>query len=307
MQRFFKESLNFYQMKYKILLLLALTVIFASKCTEEEVVPIVYFDHVTQAQKDNDSLVKFFQTNYLDSNGEIKKIDAAQAPIWGSNVLKDTIVKHKWDYTDDAHDVEIDYKLYYIKVLDNGIEEMRPTVVDSAFISYKGALLNGTVFDENPYGFWMTLLNVNVRKGMYNGWVHFKPGNLIVNADQTFSFENQGKGILIMPSGLAYANESRTKIPENSPLVFYINLNMVNRTDWDSDGIDSIYEDLNHNRIFTDDDTDGDTKQNYYDADDDGDGVLTKDEHPDPNGDHNPNDAQMTMGTLADYLNPAVK
>jgi len=304
LQRFFKESLNFYQMKHKILLLLALTVIFASKCTEEEVVPIVYFDHVTQAQKDNDSLVKFFKTNYLDANGAIKKIDAAQTPIWGSDVLKDTIIKYKWDYTDDAHDVEIDYKLYYI-VLDEGIG-VRPTVADSTFISYKGTLLSGTVFDENPYGLWMT--QFAFIKGISNGWVHFKPGNLIVNADQTFSFENQGKGILIMPSGLAYANDSTTKIPANSPLVFYINLNMVNRTDWDSDGIDSFYEDLNHNGVFTDDNTDGDSYQDYLDADDDGDGVLTKNEHPDPNGDHNPSDAEdANSNNIPDYLDPLTK
>jgi hypothetical protein len=49
--------------------------------------------------------------------------------------------------------------------------------------------------------------------------------------------------------------------------------------------------------------TDGDGLSNVIDPDDDGDGVLTKDEAPDPNGNGNPNDAVDTdMGGGPDYL-----
>ena len=50
-------------------------------------------------------------------------------------------------------------------------------------------------------------------------------------------------------------------------------------TDHDSDGVNSIEEDLNKDHIFNNDDTDSDGIPNFYDNDDDGDGILTKDEY----------------------------
>jgi len=50
-------------------------------------------------------------------------------------------------------------------------------------------------------------------------------------------------------------------------------------------------------------DTDSDGIYDYLDSDDDGDGLLTKEEHPDPNSDSNPKDAQDTdADELPDYL-----
>ena len=62
-------------------------------------------------------------------------------------------------------------------------------------------------------------------------------------------------------------------------MIFQINLNTFNTTDHDYDGINSIDEDLNGDHIFANDDTDEDNIPNYRDSDDDGDGVLTKDEY----------------------------
>jgi FKBP-type peptidyl-prolyl cis-trans isomerase FkpA len=55
--------------------------------------------------------------------------------------------------------------------------------------------------------------------------VHFKAGDWVTNTDGSFTFSNGGKGIIFMPSGLAYGNVYQTKIPNNSPLIFYVNLN----------------------------------------------------------------------------------
>ncbi len=52
-----------------------------------------------------------------------------------------------------------------------------------------------------------------------------------------------------------------------------------------------------------DGDTDGDGLDDYIDADDDGDNILTADENPDPNGDGDLSDAQDTDGDgIPDYL-----
>lgn len=77
----------------------------------------------------------------------------------------------------------------------------------------------------------------------------------------------------------------------------------ANGGDSDSDGIKDAFEfDVTGNNQGPDD-SDSDGKPNYLDADDDGDGVVTKNETADPNGDGNPADAKDTDGDAkADYL-----
>jgi hypothetical protein len=145
-------------------------------------------------------------------------------------------------------------------------------------------------------------------KGVAYGMEHFKSGDWSVLPDQTLSFFNGGKGFLLMPSGLAYADAAQDKIPANSPIIFFVNLNLVRVTDSDQDGIYSKFEDVNTNGDFTDDDTDEDKYPNYYDSDDDGDGILTKNENPDPNGDKNPADAlDSNANGIPDYLDKLTK
>ena len=76
-------------------------------------------------------------------------------------------------------------------------------------------------------------------------------------------------------------------------------------TDDDGDGVDTIFEDDPDGDGNGPDDTDGDGTPDYLDDDDDGDGIPTEDEHPDPNGDGNPEDAIDTDGDgVPDYLDP---
>lgn len=70
--------------------------------------------------------------------------------------------------------------------------------------------------------------------------------------------------------------------------------------DHDGDGIWSSFEGAPSFTL----DTDGDGTVDFRDADDDGDGLPSKDEDPDPNHDGNPDDARDTSGNGADYLNP---
>ena len=82
-----------------------------------------------------------------------------------------------------------------------------------------------------------------------------------------------------MPSGLGYYNSATVSIPSYSPLIFQVEMMTLNRTDHDNDTVLTIYEDIDGDSNFDNDDTDSDTIPNYYDTDDDGDGVLTKDEY----------------------------
>ncbi|SEA72893.1 Outer membrane protein OmpA [Thiothrix caldifontis] len=74
-----------------------------------------------------------------------------------------------------------------------------------------------------------------------------------------------------------------------------------NKEDSDGDGISDFIELARDPQ-----DTDGDSKIDALDDDDDGDGVLTATENADPNGDGNVDDAADTNSNqLADYLDPA--
>ncbi len=86
--------------------------------------------------------------------------------------------------------------------------------------------------------------------------------------------------------------------------------NYIDRDD-DGDGLYTDFEDveLPHNYPQDgnpmNDDTDGDGTKNYLDADDDNDGIPTINEHPDDDGNHEPNDALDTDGDgIPDYLDP---
>ena len=78
-----------------------------------------------------------------------------------------------------------------------------------------------------------------------------------------------------MPSALGYYSSISSSIPAYSPLIFSVNLLIVNQSDHDSDGILSIDEDINGDGDPLNDDTDGDGLPNMNDFDDDGDGVPT--------------------------------
>lgn len=74
--------------------------------------------------------------------------------------------------------------------------------------------------------------------------------------------------------------------------------------DSDGDGIFDLFEGFITGSTPTQN-TDGDELLDYLDPDDDNDGIFTRDENPDPNGDGNPEDAQNTDGDdWPDYLDP---
>lgn len=267
------------------------------------------FDHAGQATKDNEAIINFLKNNYFDTT-----VDSIKPLIDGKKSLyAETDKLKKQEITEN----DINYILYYYveregtPVPDKGF----PTVADSVYVKYKGQrIVNkdslSVSFDKGG-PLWLTLastlVNGSVKAGTIKGWsygfTHFKGGkNITTNGPITY--EGGGKGILFIPSGLAYRNSKAGAIPENSNLIFYIELwDHIKDTDGDNDNVASIVEDLDGDGNLNNDDTDKDNIPNYLDTDDDGDGKLTKDE--DTNGDGDPtNDfSDPSKPTVPDYLN----
>jgi len=94
--------------------------------------------------------------------------------------------------------------LYY--VIDEPGSSEHPTIDDVVTVNYLGFLLNGDVFDDG----------IDVTFGLNQviaGWQEGIP-----------LFGKDGKGLLIIPSHLAYGDRPKAGIPANSVLVFEIHL-----------------------------------------------------------------------------------
>lgn len=191
--------------------------------------------------------------------------------------------------TVNKHDIA--YKVYYLKLNDGDVSQMSPSKVDSVFVSYKGTSFakktetvnnvtttytEQTHFETVVNPLWLTLDNVIL------GWSEILP--LIhpglasvnpINGDITYS--QLGSIVMFLPSGLAYYSQSRTGIPQYSPLIFNVKLVKQRSRDHDRDKILSRNEYV-INPDFSILDSDGDGLADYLDADDDNDGYLTKDE-----------------------------
>jgi FKBP-type peptidyl-prolyl cis-trans isomerase len=94
--------------------------------------------------------------------------------------------------------------LYY-QVITEGTGD-NPTAASTVKITYKGTLLNGTQFDAQ------TGLNLPLPNTIL-GWQIGVP-----------LVKGGGRILLIIPSGLGYANRANGSIPANSVLVFTIDL-----------------------------------------------------------------------------------
>jgi FKBP-type peptidyl-prolyl cis-trans isomerase FkpA len=289
--------------KIKNILAITFVIILIHSCGSDTSVAIDDFDHEAQALIDNDTLVQFFKNHYYDIS-----TDAVKALVPGQIALHDDEDNLK---SMSITENDIDYTLYYYTthIGTPSIDKGKPSVMDSVFVKYNGQRIVNTdsissTFDSNK-NIWFTL------NGVIRGWAHgftnFKGGDNITD-NGPITYENGGKGVLFIPSGLAYANFGSGNILPNECLLFYIDLyDFVKDTDHDNDGVASIFEDPDGNDDPRNDDTDGDRVINYLDQDDDGDGVLTINE--DANEDGNPeNDFSDTENpTLPDYLNPAIK
>jgi len=275
------------KLKYLVPILTLLITFFS--CNKDNDDDTEIFDAVAQSIIDDELLVDYLQSHYY--------IPALDNEPFGT---VDTLMNNELSLfsqveTQNITHNDISYNLYYL-LIEQGVNDS-PTRYDSVFVKYRGFRLDSVKFDEstnfNTTRSWLDLNSVI--QGWKYGFPNFKSGNNVSEPGEPISFEDNGKGILFIPSGLAYGNSGASSIPPNAPLLFHIELALVVTADNDNDGVLNMHEDINGNGETADDDTDGDGFPNYVDPDDDGDGTLTKDESitEDADGDG-----------IVDYLDP---
>ena len=164
--------------------------------------PLAIRDAAEQATVDDAILKSYLEThfyNYEDFNSSPNdysisiKIDSLDESNNDKNPLinyaqeKEVIVKQDG--------IDIPQKLYYIIVREG--KGAKPYNVDSTFVSYKGSLVNGLVFDQRDVPIWFDL--AKVVKGFRMGMTNLYSGTYEINLNGTYSFNNYGQGIFFIP------------------------------------------------------------------------------------------------------------
>ena len=208
--------------------------------------------------------------------------------IWSQTAYPLQSVVLKNDSREDKNilkrlDDNIEYKVYYMIINEGGGEH--PVTFDNIFSAYGVYDFNKNLIEEGKYGFWSSFPQTQhapysqVISGYRQIVTKIKTATgVIENPDGTYTFENPGRIVVFIPSGLGYFNSGQGRIGAYQPIIFDIKLISRKEADHDNDGILSKYEDVNGNGDLWDDDTDGDGKPDFVDVDDDADGKTTREE-----------------------------
>lgn len=281
--------------KFYFILLLTSTILFSCNKDDDPAPPTPPRDFTEQYLKDIDSIEKFLKTHYLTAETVDGQLDVTFTPIpeggtetsvWDNTEypVLSKIVKNderRSNLTDGRTEDPVDYKLYYILLNEGGGQ--RPTTADSTYTSYKGMTLDNKVFDQSTNPLWFVFPRLAAGDAtVISGYRQFLPllktatSATVNESTGQIEYENLGVGVVFIPSGLGYFQSSQTNIPAYSPLIFRIRLHTLKYRDHDGDGVLSKDEDLNNNGDLYDDDTDADKIPNFLDVDDDGDTYFTR-------------------------------
>ena len=281
-------------MKYKLYILLITILLLGFSCGDDDddgIIEVPEADRTEQQVIDNDSLVSYLQSHYVDasllSNNptiSFTEININQLPDDGElpnpnqNSLLIDIVE---TLTTTYFDVEYEY---YILKINQGGSENYPNFSDKVRVSYEGTLMDDTVFDSSstPVDFDLT--------STIAGWGRVLPEfnlaeDFVINSDGTVTYNNPGIGIMFLPSGLGYYSAAAGSVPVYSNLIFKFKVFQSELNDHDFDNVPSHLEDINGDYDLTNDNSDDDTFADFIDSDDDNDGTLTIDEDLEPDSD----------------------
>jgi len=266
----------------------------AANCKKNDDGAIQVRDRQEVYDDDKSKIETFLKTKAFsfDENGNLSFEDISEGnsgSIWNQQEYPLQSVELKNDaYTSQTVTGrikdDVSYKVYYVIINEGGGDYAK--TIDDVYTKYTGFLLDGvTKFDQNDYGFWSSYpqtryaSNVELISGYRQILQQIKTASDIYeNPDGTYGFNNAGRVIVFIPSGLGYFNTATGAVGGYTPIIFDISLIMKKEVDHDNDGILSKYEDINGNGNFWDDDTDGDGKPDFLDLDDDADGKTTREE-----------------------------
>ena len=283
-----------YSMKFKLYILLITILLLGFSCGDDDddgIIEVPEADRTEQQVIDNDSLLSYLQSHYVDSSIllnnptiSFNEIEINQLPENGElpnpdqNSLLVDIVE---TLTTTYFDVEYEY---YILKINQGGSENSPNFSDKVRVSYEGTLMDDTVFDSSstPVDFDLT--------STIAGWGRVLPEfniaeDFVINSDGTVTYNNPGIGIMFLPSGLGYYSAAAGSVPVYSNLIFKFKVFQSELNDHDFDNVPSHLEDINGDYDLTNDNSDDDTFADFIDSDDDNDGTLTIDEDLEPDSD----------------------
>ena len=281
-------------MKLKLQILLISILFVGFSCGDDgadDVIEVPEADRTEQQVIDNDSLVGYLQTHYVNesilinnqsilfNDFEINELpEDGNLPDPDQNTLLIDLVE---TFTTTYFDVEYEY---YVLKVNQGGSDNSPNFSDKVRVSYEGTLMDNTVFDSSisPVDFDLT--------ATIAGWGRVLPEfnnaeDFIINSDGTVTYNNPGIGIMFLPSGLGYYSAAAGSVPVYSNLIFKFKIYQSEVNDHDFDNVPSHLEDLDGDYDLTDDNSDDDSFADFVDSDDDNDGTLTIDEDLEPDTD----------------------
>ena len=281
-------------MKLKLNIILISILFVGFSCGDDgadNVIEVPEADRTEQQVIDNDSLVGYLQTHYVNesilinnqsilfNDFEINELpEDGNLPDPDQNTLLIDLVE---TFTTTYFDVEYEY---YILKVNQGGSDNSPNFSDKVRVSYEGTLMDNTVFDSSitPVDFDLT--------STIAGWGRVLPEfnnaeDFIINSDGTVTYNNPGIGIMFLPSGLGYYSAAAGSVPLYSNLIFKFKIYQSEFNDHDFDNVPSHLEDLDGDFDLTDDNSDDDSFADFVDGDDDNDGTLTIDEDLEPDTD----------------------
>ncbi|MEZ4856575.1 MAG: hypothetical protein R2812_08895 [Gelidibacter sp.] len=298
--------------KYTLALVCVLGLLASCNKKDDSIPTIVERDRTQQQVVDNDSLIGYLETHYYNSSVFETAGDHTISELVITELPKDESGNYLALPDPDNNTLLIDavgapltttyqetsYDYYVLKLNEGGGNA--PEFTDNIRLNYSGNLQDETVFDSTVNPADLDLLN------LIQGWrlvmPQFKAAESFVeNSDGTVTYSNYGLGVMFLPSGLAYFATPPYSVPAYSNLIFKFELYQTEVNDHDSDLIPSYLEDLDGDGNVFNDDTDADNVPNFLDADDDGDGVLTK--YEDIDGDGDPTNDIGANG-IPKYLDP---
>ncbi|GGW70698.1 hypothetical protein DFQ11_106150 [Winogradskyella epiphytica] len=282
-------------LRLSLLLLAVFSVVISCKDDDDfEEIPYVLEDRTEQQAKDKDSLLSYLSTHYYNSaffetgtNHRYNDIVITELPKDESgNYLEmpdpennTLLIEAVETLTTEYKDVSYEY--YVLNINQGGGES--PNFTDKVRVRYQGVSVgNQTVFDAVSSPITLPLVGDGFQTGgAIRAWQlvipTFKTAVSYSYNDGVVEYDDFGLGMMFVPSGLAYFAGVNTGSAYDN-LIFKFELLQYEVVDHDSDGIPSWVEDLDGDLDVSNDDTDGNGFPNYVDRDDDGDGVLTRDE-----------------------------
>jgi hypothetical protein len=221
---------------YKILSVFVFCVVLASCGGNNTTEDTPLRDYATQYATDLGLIDQYIDTHYLTYDADYNVTFDTLLPSSGHSSIRTDVAFHLSDTT--VAEDGINYKIYFIKFREgDALNGKRPTQVDSVHVAYRGVNLKKSAqFDVAQLPVWFKLQEV------ITGWSHiipnFKTGTYTAGTGgNATTFNNFGAGVMFLPSGLAYYNNSAGTIPVYSPIIFNFKLYELQYRDQDGDGI----------------------------------------------------------------------